>query len=428
MIVAIIPAQGQSTRLPRKNMREIEGQPLLFWSIEAAKKSKSIDNIIVSTDDSQIAEYAKSQGVIAVIRGKELCGDAPVLDVYKDAIIQSGLEDITYVVAIQPDHPDRRTDIDSAIKVVLENSMSDFLTTDRFGVRHGSIRIMRCDELMKGVLAHTSGGAWIDNCVNVHTEQDLRRAEAAFIRKRRPIMLYDFALSEESNTFIILEITVDSSNQIDRLTKVVDLAKEVGFDAVTVKHKTLGKLHLKGFQDLFEYCKERDIIPLANTSDYESIDALAEIGPGAFKIASSNLTDMSLIKHISSKGKPVILSTGTSDEEGIRHAVHTVLEAENRDIALLHNLSSYPTKKNMDLRGIGALKEAFPEAIVGIFDYMPNNEGIVIPSAAVALGAKIVEKSYQLNAGQASDDPGLAIDTPSLKMMVQNIRIVEKAL
>ena len=456
MIVAVIPAQGKSMRLPEKNMRKIDGQPLLYWAIEVALKSEKIEKIIVSTDNDDIAEYAKLQQVSVIMRDEALCGDAPVLDVYKDAIVKSGLEDITYVVAIQPDHPDRTTDIDAAIELVLEKNISDFITTDHIGVRHGSVRIMKSEDLLKDRLSKTSG-AWVDNCINIHTEKDLRRAEASLIRKKEPIMIENFSLSNDGPTFIVAEAGANHNANLDLAKMMIDQAKEAGADAIKFQsykaerlvtrqskqywkrdrddgsqyqyYKTLDRFDFDDYRQLFEHCRQKDMIFLTTPFDYEFADFFADLGMGAFKIASCDLPDTAFVRYIASKEKPVILSTGASTLEEIRKAVDAILETGNRDIVLLQCSLAYPTKnRDANILQIKTLKEVFPEAIVGISDHTFPDESLTVPTAAVTLGAKVVEKHYTFCRNHPTNSHQFSIDPLLLKRMVQNIRVVEEAL
>lgn len=456
MIIAVIPAQGTSSRLPGKNMRKIDGQPLLFWAIEAARMSQRIDRIIVSTDDREIASYAASQGTDVVLRDSNLCGDAPVVEVYRHALEESGLPDVTHVVAIQPDHPDRTTDIDAVIELVVAKDIRDFVTTDIHGVRHGSVRIMKCEDLLSGRLSYTSG-ALVDNCINVHTEADLRRAEASLIRKRRPLMIGDFPLREEGPTFIVAEAGANHNADLQVAKMMVDQAKEAGADAVKFQsykaeklvtrksmqywkrdradgsqfeyYKSLDKLDYEDYVNLFEYCRDKGIIFLTTPFDYEFADFFADLGMAAFKIASCDLPDTAFVRHVAGKGKPVILSTGASTMDEIRKAVDTILETGNRDIILLQCSLVYPTKnEDANLRQIKTLKDFFPEAIVGISDHTFPDKSMTVPTAAVALGAKVVEKHYTFSRNQPTNSHQFSMDPGLLKTMVQNIRIVEKAL
>ena len=456
MIIAVIPAQGKSRRLPNKNMREIGGMPLLYWAIDAARKVGEIEKIIVSTDDANIAEYAKTQNTSVIMRDESLCGDAPVVDVYRDALLKSGFQGVTHVVAIQPDHPDRAIDIGSAIELVQEKDISDFISTDIHGVRHGSVRIMKSEALLKGQLSYTSG-AWIDNCVNIHRERDLYRAEASLIRKKEPIMIENFALSNDGPTFIVAEAGANHNANIDLAKMMIDQAKEAGADAIKFQsykaerlvtrqskqywkrdrddgsqyqyYKTLDRFDFDDYRQLFEHCRQKDMIFLTTPFDYEFADFFENLGMGAFKIASCDLPDTAFVRHIASKEKPVILSTGASTLEEIRKAVDAILETGNRDIVLLQCSLAYPTKnRDANILQIKTLKEVFPEAIVGISDHTFPDESLTVPTAAVALGAKVVEKHYTFCRNQPTNSHQFSIDPLLLKRMVQNIRVVEEAL
>ena len=88
MIICIIPAKGGSKRLENKNMQVLNGKPMLYYSIAAAKKSKRINKIYVSTDATDIADFARKMGAEVIERPQRLTGDAPVTEVYRHALRQ----------------------------------------------------------------------------------------------------------------------------------------------------------------------------------------------------------------------------------------------------------------------------------------------------------------------------------------------------
>lgn len=113
-LLAIIPARGGSKGIPRKNVKKLSGKPLIAWTIEAAKKSKSIDRIIVSTDDNEIAEISKKYGAeVPFLRPRELAEDStPSIDVMLHALDSIG--DYPLVMMLQPTSPLRNNeDIDN---------------------------------------------------------------------------------------------------------------------------------------------------------------------------------------------------------------------------------------------------------------------------------------------------------------------------
>lgn len=174
MNICVIPAKKDSTRLPNKNMRLINGKPVLYYSVRQAKNSKLIDKIYVSTDSQEIAEYAKKMGVGAVMRGEELSGEADVVDVYIDVLKKIPSKKVKFILGLQPDHPDRKLKIDKALDYTISHNYDDLITVDRQGKKNGSMRILKVEAIMAGRIAKV--GSLMDDCTNIHYEKDLRRA------------------------------------------------------------------------------------------------------------------------------------------------------------------------------------------------------------------------------------------------------------
>lgn len=121
--LAVIPARGGSKRLPRKNLLDLAGKPLIAWTIEAAKHSKYIDHFVVSTDDQEITSVSKKYGAEVLTRPSELATDtASSVDVVLHAIEKQN-KHYDYVVLLQPTSP-LRTDqhIDEAIELIFEKN------------------------------------------------------------------------------------------------------------------------------------------------------------------------------------------------------------------------------------------------------------------------------------------------------------------
>lgn len=119
--LAIIPARGGSKRLPRKNILSLHGKPLIVWSIEAGKKCSYIDNVIVSSDDEEILNISKDNGVETIKRESHLASDsATTLDVLVDVIVRTDKK-YDYIVLLQPTSPLRNeTHIKEAIQLLEE--------------------------------------------------------------------------------------------------------------------------------------------------------------------------------------------------------------------------------------------------------------------------------------------------------------------
>lgn len=174
MILIVIPAKETSSRLPGKNMLPINGSPMIDYAIAAARASKRIGRIVVSTDSDEIAEHCRTAGIEVVRRGPELGGDAPLFDVYKHAALAVGLNNIDIIVGLQVDHPDRLVGVDEALDA-FESQHADYLTSsDASGKVNGSYKIyarrmLETKEPRKHVVL-------VDNCTNIHYAEDLDRA------------------------------------------------------------------------------------------------------------------------------------------------------------------------------------------------------------------------------------------------------------
>tara|TARA_B100001778_G_scaffold254204_1_gene214286 strand:- start:62 stop:616 length:555 start_codon:yes stop_codon:yes gene_type:complete len=177
----IIPAKGDSKRLVGKNKRIIAGKTLLEHSIEYAQKSKLATTIIVSTEDEATKKIAESYGVDVVGRSKDFMGEREVADVYIKIFGEYGNSSFTHVVGVQPDHPDRTIPLDKMLKYATENKYDDLFTVDPDGTRNGSIRITRAEHVNIGAMSRRVG-SMMDNCTNIHSEQDLLKAEQNILK------------------------------------------------------------------------------------------------------------------------------------------------------------------------------------------------------------------------------------------------------
>ena len=172
----IIPAKGDSKRLIGKNKRVIAGKTLLEHSIEYAKKSTLAKSIIVTTEDEETKNLAESYGIEVVGREKDFMGEREVADVYIKIFQEYGNEDFTHVVGIQPDHPDRTIPLYKMLTYAVENKYDDLFTVDPDGTRNGSIRITKSEHVKSGYMSRRVG-SMLDNCTNIHSEEDLLNAE-----------------------------------------------------------------------------------------------------------------------------------------------------------------------------------------------------------------------------------------------------------
>ena len=174
-VLAIIPAKLDSTRLKNKNIREINGKPMVEYSIDYAKQSKYNPDIIISSENDILEEIANKNNIRFVRRSKEMCGDTEVVDVYID-LLNNIDEKYDIIVCLQPDNPDREKSLDYCLDYMIKNNYDDIITVDSDNRRSGAMRLFKYDHLMKGHVSKRIG-CISENATDVHFEQDLLNAE-----------------------------------------------------------------------------------------------------------------------------------------------------------------------------------------------------------------------------------------------------------
>ncbi len=170
-VLAIIPAKGDSKRLPKKNLQLINGKSLVEHAIAYAKECKYVNDIVVSTEDNKIMDLAIKNGVKGMIRDKYLCGDTEVVDVYIN-VVNSLREKYDYVVGLQPDHPDKSHSLDYCLEYMVENYYDDLITVTPDSERNGSVRIFKHDHLLAGHVSKRIG-CIKDTATDIHYQKDL---------------------------------------------------------------------------------------------------------------------------------------------------------------------------------------------------------------------------------------------------------------
>jgi N,N'-diacetyllegionaminate synthase len=257
---------------------------------------------------------------------------------------------------------------------------------------------------------------------------------------------------------IIAEAGVNHNGSMDNAFRLIDAAAEAGADYVkfqtfkaarlvsreaklaeyqqrntgstsTSQFDMLKKLEIAESQhyELQAYAIQRGIKFLSTGFDEESIDFLDQLGIDVFKVPSGEITNYPYLKHIASKKKPVILSTGMTTLGEIEQAINVLIEngIQRVDIRILHCNTEYPTPmQDVNLLAMHTIKTAFG---VGI-GYSDHTLGIEIPIAAVALGAEVIEKHFTLDKEMEGPDHKASLDPVELQQMVTAIRHVEQAI
>jgi N-acetylneuraminate synthase/N,N'-diacetyllegionaminate synthase len=265
----------------------------------------------------------------------------------------------------------------------------------------------------------------------------------------RKVNVGDRKIGEGEPCFIIAEAGSNHNGDLSIAKQLIDAAAEAKVDAVKFqifKAETLYSKYTPGFsylagQDTYklikeletprewistlaDYCEQRGIIFMASPFDFEAVDLLDRYVP-AHKIASFEIVDLELIKHIARKGKPIIISTGMSRLGEIEDAIDAARSEGNDQVVLLHCNSLYPTPPEaVNLRAMKTMSKAF-HLPVGFSDH---TLGIHIPVAAVTMGASVIEKHFTMSRKMKGPDHAFALEPRDLTAMVSAIREVEKAM
>jgi N-acetylneuraminate synthase len=261
---------------------------------------------------------------------------------------------------------------------------------------------------------------------------------------------FDFAgrmVGPDHPPLVIAEISANHLGRIDRALESIEAAAACGADAIkiqtytadtiTIDHDGPGFVIEGGLWDgrsLHELYREAHTpfewhaelfaracelgVPLFSTPfDHTAVDLLESLDAPAYKIASFEITDLPLIARAARTGKPMIMSTGMANLAEIHEAVRTARENGVGGLAVLHCLSSYPAPmEEADLRTVPHLAEAF-RAVGGLSDHTP---GTACAVAAVALGARVIEKHFTLSRADGGPDGSFSLEPNELKRLVED--------
>jgi pseudaminic acid synthase len=255
--------------------------------------------------------------------------------------------------------------------------------------------------------------------------------------------------------FIVAELSGNHNGDFDHAVRLVHAAHEAGADAVKLQTytadtltiacdnehfriaagtawdgRTLHDLYREAFtpwewQPKLKQVAERlGLILFSSPFDRTAVEFLEQMGVPAHKVASFEMVDHELLRTIVRTGKPVIVSTGMAEWDEIEEAVGVVQAAGGTQLALLKCTSAYPAPvEEMNLRAIPHLAEHFGVP-VGLSDHTMSP---LVPPAAVALGACIIEKHLTLSRREPGPDAHFSLEPAELKAMVAGIREIEKA-
>lgn len=256
----------------------------------------------------------------------------------------------------------------------------------------------------------------------------------------------------EKSAYIIAEIGLNHNGSFDIAKKLIKIAKNCGADAAKFQKRNIKKLYIEEYLDnpnvgeqsfrylipllkkfeltdeefvkLKEYCDEIGIEFLCSPWDIDSVDLLEKLGVSAYKIASADMSNFPLLDYVTSKGKPIIISTGMHTVEEIEKS-YLFLNGVKADFALLHCNSTYPAPLNqLNLCFIRTMKDKFSVPI----GYSGHELGFKASMIAVAIGAVIIEKHLTLDRSMEGPDHRASLEPTEFEELVQNIRLTEEMM
>ena len=262
-------------------------------------------------------------------------------------------------------------------------------------------------------------------------------------------------IAKSIKPFIIAEISANHDGSLEKAKQMITVAKKSGADAVKIqsyeaesmtinssksdfriKHGIWkghnlydlyrsAKTPFSWHESLFNHAKKEGIIIFSTPFDDKAVDLLDNLRVPFFKIASFEITDLPLIEYVASKKKPILLSTGMSNEKEIGEALEVIKSKGVSEVLLFHCISAYPAKvEEYNLNMIKTLEKKF-KTLVGLSDHTIGNEAAL---AAIALGAVAIEKHFKVNKDDKGPDALFSSDPDEFKKLISKTNQVWKGL
>ena len=270
----------------------------------------------------------------------------------------------------------------------------------------------------------------------------------------RALVINGVPISDDTECYVIAEIGNNHQGSLEKAREMFLRAKECGVHAVKLQKRDNRSLYTKEIYDapyhsenafgatygehrealefgkaewieLRDYAKELGLTLFSTAFDRPSADFLANLDLPAYKIASGDLTNTPLLKHLAELGKPMVLSTGGGTLDDVRRAVDTIMPI-NPQLCLLQCTAAYPAEpEQMNLRVIETFRREFPRNVIGLSDHQ---NGIAMAMVAYALGARVVEKHFTLNRAWKGTDHAFSLEPVGMRKLVRDLQRAHGAM
>ena len=270
----------------------------------------------------------------------------------------------------------------------------------------------------------------------------------------RQLIIGNRIISDDSNAYVIAEIGHNHQGSLKTAKELFQAAADCGVDAGKLQKRDNRTLYTREMYDkpydnensfgatygehreALEFGKPEyeelqaesarlDIGFFSTAFDIRSADFLAELNTPAYKIASGDLKNIPLLRHVAKIGKPMIVSTGGGTMDDVQRAYETIMPINPR-LCLMQCTCGYPAEfAELDLRVIATYREKFPEVVIG---YSGHDNGIAMPVAVYMLGARIIEKHFTLNRAMKGTDHRFSLEPVGMKKMIRDLQRVRMAL
>jgi N-acetylneuraminate synthase/sialic acid synthase len=261
-------------------------------------------------------------------------------------------------------------------------------------------------------------------------------------------------IADDEPAYVIAEIGHNHQGELEKAKALVHSARECGVDAAKLQkrdnrslytralyespydnehsfgatygeHREALELSTAEWLELREFSREEGITLFGTAFDEPSADLLAELELPAFKIASADLVNTPLLRHVASFGKPIFLSTGGGTIEDVERAVDTILPI-NPQLCVMQCTAAYPVEaEELHLRVIETYRERFPDVVIGLSDHQ---NGIAMALVAYMLGARVIEKHFTLNHAWKGSDHAYSLMPDGMRRLVRDLHRVPGAL